>query len=206
MSAPDDEPRAMQWTTVPIPAYLWSIEAEAPFSRCLDCQRPLLMSDPEADFALEPGQVDRVEIGYQIQKLIVRGEPVFEYALCAGCMQQLSSRFSEETKQAISQFVQSHLQAFPVITPHEALAGELRCLICQRPKAECYRYSLMSYCLGPWLLINPGPAMVCDECEEDLSGLISEKTRREWDRFVEDHFDSPPGVEADSPRGVPMLI
>jgi hypothetical protein len=202
MSETDPNSEEAQLIPVEIPAYLWSVSAEAPFSECLDCQRPLLALG-EQQAMDTPGCL---AIGYQIQKLIVRGESVFEYALCMQCMQQLSLRFSEETKESVSRFVRTRLQSFPLITSEQALAGDLRCLICQCPRRDCYRYSLMGYCLGLWLMVNPGPVIVCEKCEEELSSLISEKTRREWDRFVEDHFDSPPGVEADSPHGIPMLI
>jgi hypothetical protein len=43
------------------------------------------------------------------------------------------------------------------------------------------------------------PLMICQKCEGTLGELVSQQTRDTWDRFVEEHFDSPPGVGVDSP-------
>ena len=48
--------------------------------------------------------------------------------------------------------------------------------------------------------------MMCEDCNSALSEQISKQTRDSWDRFVEDHFNGPPGIELDSPSQHPVLI
>ena len=55
---------------VETPAYLFSEETDAPFQTCIDCGR-----------SLSAGQEEGVLLPYMVQKLIVRNESVFEFAL-----------------------------------------------------------------------------------------------------------------------------
>jgi hypothetical protein len=48
--------------------------------------------------------------------------------------------------------------------------------------------------------------MICDKCEQSMAGLVSKKTRDAWDRFIEEHFDGPPGVESDLPSSYPVAF
>ena len=93
----------------------------------------------------------------------------------------------------------------------EALLDECmnQCLICGIERSRCHRYSLAGLCRQNEIVaqitpVNRTPLMVCEECELGMADLISEQTRDSWDRFVEEHFDGPPGVEVDSPSGFSM--
>ncbi|MFK7817674.1 MAG: hypothetical protein AB8G99_03060, partial [Planctomycetaceae bacterium] len=60
--------------------------------------------------------------------------------------------------------------------------------------------------LGHKIMLAEFPAIVCEGCEKELSNLTSKETRDRWDRFVEENFDGPPGIEMDSPHTQPILI
>ena len=83
------------------------------------------------------------------------------------------------------------------------------CVICGLEREQCHRYSVAGLCRDSEIVaqvtpISRTPLMVCEKCEMGMADLISEKTRDSWDRFVEEHFDGPPGVEVDSPSSYPM--
>lgn len=182
-----------------IPPICHNSLTDVPFTNCVDCGRELLE-------VLEEELADQDPVVYQVQKVFVRRESVFEFALCQDCSVEFRSRMSAETMRNMQQFFQEHISQLPVCTPEAVLQETLQCLVCRRPQRECVRYSFASVLAGWALLLRPCPIIICDHCEQRLGELISEETRKEWDRFVEEHFDSPPGVEEGSPGRFPMLV
>ncbi|MCH2202866.1 MAG: hypothetical protein MK102_12915 [Fuerstiella sp.] len=187
------------WFT-PVPTLFWSEYAEAPFSQCVDCECEL----QGCEF-------------YLLQKCYVGTEPVFEFAICNTCRANMSSRCSEETNRAVQAFLLEYLRRreseFKELTEmHDVLRKCVeQCLICNRLRAECHRYTIGGLCSEQNLVVQQGPQtqsplMICQNCEASMSGLVSKQTRDTWDRFVEENFDGPPGVGLDVPGGTPVLI
>ena len=202
------------WFT-PVPTLFWSEYSGKPFLKCISCQVPLMESDL-----------------YVVQKRIVRDEAVLEMAMCNRCREQQSAEMSEETrrnttedmaryfqKQAEDQIPDSDgPQIIEVAQIEDPEQGEAmmkhctdHCLICRTARSECYRYSLIGVCRDENLVvqvtpISQAPFMVCEKCELGMADLVSQETRDSWDRFIEDHFDGPPGVEVDSPSSYPLAF
>lgn len=179
-----------------IPKLFWSEETENPFRSCIDCGDELLLG----------------ELDYTVQKVIVRDEAVFEYAMCRGCAEKLRAELSFETQIAFHEFLFSNadlsnrigfLREPDEFEVEDWIAG---CLVCHKPRTECYRYSLCGLLLGARIVLGEFPAMICDDCEKQMGELTSQETRDRWDRFIQENFDGPPGVEADSPTGQPILL
>ncbi len=179
-----------------IPTLFYSEETDEPFCQCVDCERDLLQDGTE----------------YTIQKVFVRGEAVFEYAMCRLCAERLREGFSEETQLAYQAFLFTSADLSDRVRlvrdpdEHELPDWIDACLVCRKPRSECYRYSLSGLLTGSQLVLAEFPAMICDDCEKDLGELTSQKTRDRWDRFVEDHFEGPPGIEMDSPSSHPIAV
>jgi protein-arginine kinase activator protein McsA len=179
-----------------IPKIFYSAETDLPFQTCIDCGGELLLND----------------VPYTIQKVIVRNESVFEYAMCRDCAECLRQQLSVETQMAYQEFLFSSADLSNRIDLiRQPLEFEFEdwieaCLVCHKPRSECYRYSVCGMLLGPKLLLAEFPAIVCEDCEKQLSELTSKETRDRWDQFVEENFDGPPGVEIDSPSTQPILI
>ena len=202
------------FTSVPKP--FWSEYSGEPFLKCIDCEVPLVESNL-----------------YVVQKRFVAGEAVFEMAMCERCRDKMAAEYSEETRENISAWITEHMQkAFVDDLPDdgedskmivvsqiedeeqgEALISKCmdHCLVCEKPRAECHRYSLAGLCQDAQLVaqmtpISRTPLMICSDCEEGMSHLVSKKTRDAWDRFVDEHFDGPPGVESDIPGSYPVAF
>lgn len=184
-------------TEIPIPSLFYSEETRRPFERCIDCNAELL---------LPIGPDNDESVFYQVHKVIARNEAVFEFAMCADCQKCLQSEFSAETIQAITEYQRERLSIN--LFSHRGSFEECvdACLACRRSRSELYRYSLSGVFAGASLLLMPGPYIFCGECELEMAELVSEKTRDAWDRFIDEHFDAPPGVEADEWDRTPMLI
>jgi hypothetical protein len=196
-----------------VPRPFYSEYLAAPFVHCIDCDSDL----PATGEA------------YSVIKAYVAGETVFELAICSRCSIRLAQGYSSHSKamfEAAMRQWQHHPPAaaesddapaaddeanesFPLVTGE--IAQIERCASCGRPRGECRRYSIVGAFLGRSLITPTAapfrlPLMICDRCNSRTTENISQQTRDNWDRFVEDHFDGPPGIEVDSPQLDPILI
>jgi hypothetical protein len=187
-----------------IPPDFQSVYLSGPFRQCIDCESGLL----------DAGDV------YAVIKAFVGRETIFEMAICARCSARLAESYSAQSKAAFEAAIhewraQSTEPAEPRPDDGGLTLGRLdqleHCAACDRPRAACRRYSIVGTFLGR-ALVSPTrtpfrlPLLICDDCNGQMTANISRQTRDAWDRFVEEHFDGPPGIELDSPRLDPILI
>ncbi len=179
-----------------IPKIFYSEETEEPFARCIDCECDLLTEG----------------LNYTVQKVFVRKEAVFEYAMCRGCAEKLRTELSEGTQLAYQSFLFSsaglsnRVELVRDSDSHQFDEWIESCLVCHKSRNDCYRFSLCGLLSGSSLILAEFPAMICDDCEREMGALTSKDTQDRWNRFVEENFDGPPGIESDSPYTQPMLI
>ena len=188
----------------PIPKLFWSAYRDAPFVKCIDCEQPLLESSV-----------------FVVNKRFVAGETVFEMAMCNRCREQFTLQYSEETRTNIAAFFSAHFAKNAAAlnsSDDETLAGEQlldhcmnHCGICGIARSSCHRYSIAGLCrehdiIAQLSAMGQTPLMVCEKCELEMSKLVSKQTRESWDRFVDEHFDGPPGVELDAPTAYPVAF
>lgn len=180
----------------PIPPIFHSEETEQPFERCIDCGCDLLHADGH----------------YMIHKTFVRNEAVFEFAICQVCAEALQQETSAETRTAQMDFVRTRadfsgrwlfMLSADDFEPDDWIAS---CLTCDKARTECHRFTLAGQCTGDNIVLAQTPCMLCDDCEVEIAELTSQTTRDRLQRFVDDHFDGPPGLELDSPFTQPLLI
>lgn len=198
-----------------VPKLFWSEYSGKPFLKCIGCKIPLMESNMHV-----------------VKKRIVGGEAVFEMAMCNGCQEKQAKEMSEETRKNITaymakQFQQQAAKHLPddgeehvIEIAHveneeegQALLNRCtdKCMICEVDRSECHRYSIAGMCQDANLVVQVTPVvqtpfMVCEKCEMQMSELVSQETRDSWDRFVQENFDGPPGVEIDSPDHYPMAF
>ncbi len=198
-----------------IPEIFWSEYSGQPFLKCLSCEVPL----PECDL-------------HVIQKKIVGNEAVLEMAVCNRCRDKQAEEMSEETRTNITEYMSKCFQkraadqmpntegvhvieVSEVQDPEEGNAMLQRCLesclICATERAKCHRYSLAGLCRSNEMVVQVTPVgqtpfLICYKCESGMAHLVSKKTRDVWNRFVEEHFDGPPGIELDSPSSYPIAF
>ena len=159
----------------PIPEILYSFYEERPFRICTRCGESL----PE------------FEEGYRVSKVFKAGEVLFEYALCFPCLEAMMEESSEESKQRLAKFQEERFRN---------VTGFDECNLCPRTRGETRgdEYGLMGICQGTEMLDS---GMICVDCMEEMAELVSDETRRGWDKFKEENF---PGIPADfAPGPVP---
>ncbi len=142
-------------------------------------------------------------------------------AMCNRCREQFTLQYSEETRTNIAAFFSAHFAKNAAAlnsSDDETLAGEQlldhcmnHCGICGIARSSCHRYSIAGLCrehdiIAQLSAMGQTPLMVCEKCELEMSKLVSKQTRESWDRFVDEHFDGPPGVELDAPTAYPVAF
>lgn len=152
----------------PIPKVLHSFYEDRPFVSCTRCGESL------TDF----------EDGYRISKNFNRDECIIEYALCLPCLDAMLDEASEESKIALSKFQAENLRD---------VSGFDECALCEKTfdAVKDGDYSFAGVCVGDKMVDS---AMVCFGCMEMMAEVMSEETRRTWDRFREENF---PGIPSD---------
>lgn len=163
-SSPDSEAPQRE----PIPSVLHSFYEDRPFVSCTRCGESL------KDF----------EEGYRISKNFKKDEVIIEYALCLPCLNSMLDEASEESKQRLAEFQAEH---------YREVSGFNDCALCTTTLDEVKdaEYGLVGVCHGDSMVDS---AMICHDCMEAMSEIMSEETRRTWDRFREENF---PGVPSD---------
>lgn len=153
---------------VVIPDILHSFYEERPFLSCTRCGETL------RDF----------DEGFRISKTFKGDEVILEHAMCMPCLTAMLEETSEESKQSLADFHQKHLRD---------VSGFEECALCEHTLSEVIdgEYSLVGVCQGSDMIDS---AMICFDCQEAMNEIISEETRRTWDRFREENF---PGVPSD---------
>lgn len=153
---------------VPIPSELHSFYEDRPFVSCTRCGESL------KDFSE----------GFRISKSFKGDEVILESAMCMPCMAAMMEETSEESKKSLEEFHEKH---------HREVSGFQECALCEQTLDQVCdeEFNLVGVCQGSDMLDS---AMICNDCQEAMNEIISEETRRTWDRFREENF---PGVPAD---------
>lgn len=152
----------------PIPDLLHSFYQDRAFVSCTRCGESL------GDFP----------DGYRISKNYKRGEVIIEYALCMPCLMRMLDEASEESKRNLARFQDER---------QRDVSGFDECGLCVKTRAEARdeEFGVVGRCRGNRLLDS---ALICIDCMEDMHAVLSEETKRTWERFREENF---PGVPAD---------
>ena len=156
------------WQGMPIPKIFHSAYLEGPFTRCTGCEKDL----------------QSASCLYEIQKVYKGKQPIFEYALCTDCGENLVKEYSQQSMQALQQYFVEH---------YWPLQQENICHLCHKLLLEVpgQERAMMALCKGQELMIY---FMLCQSCMEAMEALLSEQTRKIMGDFIQDKF---PGVPAE---------
>lgn len=135
-----------------------------------------------------------------------RGECVMEYALCHECRGGMIASISAESVRFVQGFFEQHIDPMRWIEQIGAGDGDpaelvASCFACgqSRDDAEGFGISAMFEVAGT-LEIGPLPVMICQDCSAKVEEGLSKETRDSWQRFVDENFPGPPGLDEPVPR------
>ena len=160
---------------VPLPVEFFRDVEQTPFVVCQSCDAELTSTH------------------YLIAKAYLGDRCTLEFAVCLGCLLELSERYSEESLAAFENTEDD---------PDEWLQEEQsldECCRCQRHVDDCLNYERIALCTQDRLLRR---AMICGSCESETEAKLSAQTRGEIDDFMNRILPGVPELEVDLPRSI----
>ena len=152
-----------------------------PFTHCIHCKLPLL----------------EIAAPWLVNKEYFRDECVLEYAICGKCRDRITHELSEESKEAVRNFLEhgieweERLKEF--MMQHDPAQRFESCVACQKKREDCMGFGISALHDSEGHLVNGElPVMICSECIGHITGKMSEQSRDVWRRFLDAHFEGPP--------------
>ena len=177
--------------TVNIPPLFHAYSTHAPFERCISCDKYLLEDNTE--YLIEKAIRQYPDYGTQ--------DVIFEYAMCFNCAELMRQELSQESMANIQQYFNDRVDLYghhqEMMYDHslDAEAWLNRCIVTGEPRATLEEYQIYGHCQGNQLVFSYMPYLISGQAMEALSELISEKTKGEIDRFIDEHFGIPPELK-----------
>jgi hypothetical protein len=169
--------------TSPIDQHLYNAETGAPFERCLVCPQAVQTTGEEYF-------VERIFRRLPELALI---EPIFEYAMCAACAEDMRKEVSSESMKSIQSLFEERLKTLG-IPPFEDRFET--CLLTGKPIAASSEFSYHGHCQGDRMLRSIFPYAISDEAMNLIGDLLSDKTIDQLDDFKGRYFTGPPELAA----------
>lgn len=166
---------------VEIPKAFYSFDNK-PFTNCIICN----------NYLLEDGTQ------YLIERAIKKLDVIFEYAICLECADEMRLSLSADSINKIESYFNNHVDLFDrqnQLANHDEMRAEewiSHCVIKGTHVHDAGEYQIVAHCDGKDLLFSHMPYMISKPAMEEMSDLLSEKTKDELDRFIDDHFGLPP--------------
>jgi hypothetical protein len=145
-------------------------------------------------------------VPYAIEKAFKRfpeldvEQTVFEYCICQNCHLQSRKELSVKSLENIESFFLAHQQIILEHSLKSAIAESAEelfevGLISGQAKNDLNGYQLFAHCQGEEVLVDRGAFMLTDATIEQLSSLISQKTRDHLNDFMDNNFGLPPELK-----------
>jgi hypothetical protein len=166
---------------VPLPSLWFESRTDAPFTACSHCGQPFT---PAVD--------------HLIEKMVVRGDVVYEFALCTTCTGGLQHQLSVDSRQTVRDWFDEHVpmgQRINALATREDRRPESwteRCLVTGLAAEDLDAYTLVGHARGGMLQLGALPYLISAHCLEDLQEQLSKETRESRDRFLERYLGLPP--------------
>ena len=161
--------------------WLASEELGEAFSHCIGCKLPLV----------------EIDAPWLVNKELVGGECVLEYAICQPCRDSVTGRLSEDSKAAVRDFLAREIDWEERVSEF-MLARELEgrfdaCIACRAPRGELGGFGISAlFDSGGSLVTGPLPLLICLPCIGRMTATLSPDSRAVWQDFLGKNFPGPP--------------
>lgn len=178
-----------------IPKEFYSFETNAPFERCIECNKYLL--DEGTEYIIE--KAIKSYQGYSAK------DTVFDYAMCMKCAEDMRKEISKESWSSMMKYFEENIDVMTRLeiqerSPEDSIKN---CMVKKTQIEKCSEYQIYAHCKGSKLNMQNPPYMISGEVMEELLPLLSEKTIDEMNGFMNKHFSPDPSIMEPVP---PRLI
>ena len=193
---PKESPPSLMAVRLPIPKLFHSVEKDAPFTHCLQCQRQLIGSGEQ----------------YVIEKVFRGTEAIIEIAMCLDCRDASGDSVSAESARALQVFFETRADFANRLMDLSLSSDEGsvnrwvdRCLFTGQMRDGLREYQVVAICQDEQIVRDFFPIMISGSVIKEISGVLSEQTKGWMNDFIDTHFGMPP--EFCEPSGFrPVLI
>lgn len=179
-----------QEVKIEIPKVFFSDAEEQPFRSCVMCGKDLMASGDEY-------MIEKVFKTYPGHDFV---STIFEFAICMDCHQKMQSTMSEESLQNIQRYYDDFIEK----KGSNSIMIDMRTFDINQWLSKCFftgesvkemeEYQIVGVFKGDKLLLNQIPMVMGGKVMEEMSGLLSKKTRDEMNGFREKHLGPPPEI------------
>ena len=175
-----------------IPPEFYSFDTNAPFDRCIECEKYLL--DSHTEYLIE--KAVKTYEGYDAKDV------VFDYAICMDCAEEHRKEISKESWATMMQYFQENMDINHRLEMQQNSAEDnlRQCMIKKTSIDDCREYQLYAHCKGNQLNMSNPPYMLSGAVMEELIPLLSDKTIDEMNGFFKKHFSPDPSFFEPTPK------
>lgn len=175
-----------------IPKDFFSFETNAPFERCIECEKYLLGAETEY----------LIEKAVKSYKDFEAKDVIFDYAICMDCAEDLRKEISAESWNRIMGYFQENMDVQKRLEMMQANPNEniQTCMIKGTRSESCQEYQIYAHCKGTKLNMENPPYLISGEVMEEILPLLSEKTVDEMNGFFNKHFSPDPSFFEPTPK------
>lgn len=145
---------------------------------------------------LEDGTQYMIEKAYRRYPALDTEAVVFEYAMCMQCAQKMRKALSEESRRNIDSYFDTNInftQRLLDIQEAKDIDEWLnRCVVKNTPAEQEEEYMICAQCDGQNIVYFMFPYMIGSAAMQEVSELLSQKTRDILDDFIDEHLSGPP--------------
>lgn len=170
---------------------------QQPFRECTFCSKNLQQSG--APYLIEKS----FKRNRQSKQLLT----VIEYAICMECTIKKSQAISEESKGNIERYMRENILNIKNQFEKTDLNTKLKsCAATGKNVEDLDEFNLVGQFIGDKMMVDQFPVIMSNEINEEIQGLLSEKTKEEFDKFMDTITGVPPELKELFKSKRPVLL
>jgi hypothetical protein len=167
---------------MPIPKVFHPFLENGPFETCTVCNCSLLAQG----------------VDYLIEKTFKGTEVICEYAICMASAEKMSTELSQESMMRVRAHMEERVDLLAraekllAQSPDKIQPWLAHCVLTGTPQEDTDVYHICGHFHAKDLVLSIYPFMICGEAINQMSVLLSKKTRETLDDFTDEFLGMPP--------------
>lgn len=179
-----------------IPLEFHSDADKAPFSACTFCSKDL--SKGQDSYMIEKS--------YKVNPINGKRNTSFEYAICLSCNIRKMEAMSRESIQNIIIYMKNNFLSEEWELQAENKNPFEKCIVTGKLAEELDEYNIVGQFVGDKMIVGRFPILLSPSIGDEIQELLSQKTKDEFDDFMETINGVPPELKELFKTKRPILV
>ena len=179
-----------------IPKEFHSDLDKSPFSSCTFCSKDLFNGQDSY----------MIEKSYKINPNNGKRNTSFEYAICLSCNMRKMEAMSKESVKNIQNYMEDNF----VLEDWESQAENNnpfeKCIVTGKLAEDLEEYNIVGQFVGDQMIVGQFPILLSPSIGDEIQELLSQKTKDEFDDFMNKINDVPPELKELFKTKRPVLV